>query len=109
MEVEEFIKQYNIYQRAKHENCKSPGLLCPLPIPTHAWQDLSMDFIDGLPKCGGFSVILVVVDRFTKYAHFSPMKHPYTAAFVAQLFFTNVVKLHGLPNTIVSDREKVFM
>jgi hypothetical protein len=67
-----------------------------------------MDFIDGLPKCGGYSVILVIMDRFTKYAHFLSLRHPYTAASVAQVFFTNIVKLHGLPKTIVSDRDKVF-
>jgi hypothetical protein len=67
-----------------------------------------MDFIDGLPKCGGYSVILVVVDRLTKYSHFIHMKHPYIAVSVAQAFFDNVVKLHGVPKTIVSDRDKVF-
>jgi hypothetical protein len=67
-----------------------------------------MDFIDALPKCEGYSVILVVVDRFTKYAHFLSLKHPYTASLVAQAFFSTVVKLHGLPKAIVSDRDKVF-
>jgi hypothetical protein len=67
-----------------------------------------MDFIEALPKCEGYSMILVVVDRFTKYAHFLPLKHPYTVTSVAQLFFSNIVKLHGLPKTIVSDRDKVF-
>jgi hypothetical protein len=65
-------------------------------------------FIYGLPKCEGYSVILVVVDRFTKYAHFMALKHPYTATSMARIFFNNVVKLHGLPKTIVSDRDKVF-
>jgi hypothetical protein len=53
-------------------------------------------------------VIFVVVDRFTKYAHFLPLKHPYTAQSVAKVFFNNVVKLHGLPKMIASDRGKVF-
>jgi hypothetical protein len=107
-DVESFIKQCLVYQQAKHENCKSPGLLSPLPVPDSAWQDISMDFIDALPKCDGYSVILVVVDRFTKYAHFLPLKLPYTATSVAQVFFSTVVKLHGLHKTIVSDRDKVF-
>jgi hypothetical protein len=67
-----------------------------------------MDFIEGLPNSSGFSVIMVVVDRFTKYSHFYPLKCPYTAASVAVTFLNQVVKLHGLPKSIVSDRDKVF-
>jgi hypothetical protein len=67
-----------------------------------------MDFIEGLPKFEGYTVILVIVDRFTKYAHFVPIKHPFTARTIAKAVYGNVVKLHGLPKTIVSDRDKVF-
>ncbi|WVZ64260.1 hypothetical protein U9M48_013810 [Paspalum notatum var. saurae] len=71
-------------------------------------QDLSMDFIEGFPKSEGFNAILVVVDRFTKFAHFLPIKHPYTAQSIARCILDNVVKLHGLPMSIVSDRDPVF-
>ena len=67
-----------------------------------------MDFIEGLPKSEGYDTILVVVVRFLKYAHFLPLKHPFSAAIVAQVFLDNVVKLHGVPKTLVSDRDKVF-
>jgi len=70
---------------------------------------LSMDFIEGLPKSKGYSVILVVVDRLTKFAHFLPVKHPYIAATIAQLFLDNIVKLYGLPKSIVSDRDTIFV
>lgn len=67
-----------------------------------------MDFIDGLPKSEGFNVIVVIVDRFTKYAHFIPIKHPFTAKTIARAVFDNVVKLHGMPKSIVSDIDKIF-
>ena len=67
-----------------------------------------MDFITSLPLLNGYSVIMVVVDHLSKYAHFLPLKADYTAKQVAESFFTNVVKLHGIPKSIVSDRDKVF-
>jgi hypothetical protein len=103
-----FVKQCQICQQAKHEHCRLPGLLVPLPVPKEAWIDISMDFIEGLPKSDGYTVILVVVDRFTKFAHFIPLRHPYTASQVAVAVDKFVFKTHGLPQSIVSDRDKVF-
>lgn len=103
-----FVQQCQVCQQAKHEHCKYPDLLCPLPIPKGPWEDISMDFIEGLPKSSGYSVILVVVDRYTKYSHFIALKHPFTAAQIAQTFLLHIVKLHGMPYTITSDRDKIF-
>jgi hypothetical protein len=99
-DVDNFVKRCQVCQQAKHELIHSLGLLQPLPIPEDAWQDLSMDFIEGLPHSEGSNVILVVVDRFTKYSHFIPLRHPYTAQTVAKAFLDNVVKLHGVPSPL---------
>ena len=106
--VKEFVQQCQICQQAKHENCKYPRLLAPLPIPRGPWEDISMDFIEGLPKSNGSSCIFVVVNRYTKYSHFIPLKHPCTTAQIAHIFLQQVVKLHGMPYTITSDRDKIF-
>ncbi|XP_068667698.1 uncharacterized protein [Aristolochia californica] len=71
-------------------------------------SDISMDFIEGLPKAAGQSILFVVVVRFSRYAHFIPMAHPYTTATVAQAFFENFVRLHSIPESIVSDRDVDF-
>lgn len=106
--VEEFVQQCVTCQQAKHEHCAYPGLLQPLSLPTGAWQDISMDFTEGLPLSKGHDVILVVVDRYTKYAHFLPLRHPYSASQVAELYLSRVAALYGMPKSIVSDRDKVF-
>ena len=68
-----------------------------------------MDFIDGLPKSHGKEVILVVVDRFSKYAHFVALSHPYTAEIVAQAYLDNIYKRHSLPRNILSDKDTIFL
>ncbi|MCI55144.1 RNA-directed DNA polymerase (Reverse transcriptase), partial [Trifolium medium] len=67
-----------------------------------------MDFITGLPKSKGYEAILVVVDRLSKYVHFIPLKHPYTARMVAEVFVKEIVRLHGIPLSIISDRDPIF-
>jgi hypothetical protein len=106
--VELYVRQCPICQQAKHSNTKPAGLLQPLPPPACPWEAITMDFIEGLPLSDNANVILVIVDRLTKYAHFLPLKHPYTAATVAKLYLDNIVKLHGVPLSIISDRDKIF-
>ena len=103
-----YVQSCSIYQQAKLEHVRYPGLLEPLPIPNGAWKVVTMDFIDGLPSSGKFNCILVVVDKFTRYAHFLPLSHPFTAAKVAHSYLENVYKLHGLPEAIISNRDPVF-
>jgi hypothetical protein len=69
--IRQFIRECNVCQRNKHENTASPGLLQPLPIPSAPFIDINMDFIEGLSKSERKEVILVVVDRFSKYARLS--------------------------------------
>jgi len=106
--VQEFVKQCPICQQAKTKRIKSPGLLQPLPIPDQALEIFSMDFIEGLPTSDHYNGLLVVIDKFSKYGHFIPLKHPFTALQVAQLFMNYVYKQHGLPKTIISYRDRVF-
>jgi hypothetical protein len=104
----DFVRACATCQRNKTEALHPAGLLQPLEVPTTVWTDISMDFIEGLPWVNGKSVILTVVDRFSKYAHFTALSHPYTALSVAKAFFEGVVHLHGFPASIVSDRDPVF-
>jgi hypothetical protein len=67
-----------------------------------------MDFVEGLPQSGHAFCIMVVIEKFTKYGHFLPLKHPYTSISVAKLFLDEVYKLHGMPLSIISDQDKVF-
>ena len=94
-DVRDFVRNCPTCQHAKTESLHPVGLLQPLPIPEHVWTDISMDFVEGLPLSRGKSVLLVVVDRFSKYVHLVPLSHPYTAISIARLFFDNIVRLHG--------------
>ncbi|GKA86980.1 ty3-gypsy retrotransposon protein [Tanacetum coccineum] len=78
-------------------------------MPMAVWEDVSMDFITGMPLSKGFSVVLVVVDRFSKYAHFATLPTSFNAPKVAEVFVEAVVKHHGIPKTIVSDRDPIFV
>jgi hypothetical protein len=90
------------------ETINTPSLLQPLAIPSQRWEEVSMDFITGLLKSEGKNVIMVIVDRLTKYTHFCALSHPFKTNIVSTTFMETVQKLHGSPNIIVSDRDPIF-
>jgi len=95
--VQDYVRACATCQRHKSEHLHLAGLLLPLPVPTMVWSDVGLDFIEALPRIGGKSVILTVMDRFSKYCHFIPLAHPYSAESVAHVFFAEIVCLHGVP------------
>lgn len=107
-QIQGFVAACVVCQQAKTERVPYPGLLQPLAVPEQAWQVITMDFIEGRPVSSSYNCILVVVDKFSKYSHFIKLKHPFTALKVAKLFMDNIYKLHGMPQAIVSDRDRIF-
>jgi hypothetical protein len=106
--VEEYVKTCLTCQQNRTFNKKQTCLLEPLPIPKGLWENVSMDFMVNLPPSRGFDAIMVVVDRFSKMAHFIPTKDEAITQEIGRLFFTHVFKHHGLPKDIVSDRDPKF-
>nr|KYP66317.1 Retrotransposable element Tf2 [Cajanus cajan] len=108
-DVTEFVKACAVCQQVKSPTHLPYGLLQPLAPPTAIWEDISLDFVTGLPSFQTYTVIFVVVDRFSKAAHFGMLPTSFTAVKVAELFAIMVCKLHGMPKSIVSDRDPIFM
>lgn len=105
MDICKWVSECDIFQRVEIE---SPRLLQSLLVPEVPWHDIAMDFVEGLPSSGQKNTILVVVDRLTKYGHFLPLKHPYTAQDIINILLREIYKLHGLLKIIVTTRDPVF-
>lgn len=100
--IKEMVASCTICQQNKYDTLS-------LPIPQKVWYDIFVDFITGFPPCRGKTVIFVVVDMFSKYPHFLSLSHLYIAFSVAQVFIEHVFKLHGMPTSIVSDKDSIFI
>ena len=109
-DVRSFVKSCRVCQRTKVLNQRPAGELASLPVPTRRWEDISMDLITHLPTSPdtGHNSIVVFVDRLTKMTHFVPCHHTITATQLAELFIQHIFRLHGLPRTVVSDRDSKF-
>ncbi|GJP63550.1 hypothetical protein CLOP_g20614 [Closterium sp. NIES-67] len=108
-DVQQYVTSCATCQRMKSSWLRPAGLLHPLEPPSRPWQQVTMDFVTGLPAgSSGNDAILVVVDRLTKMAHFAACKTKITAEQTTKLFLTNIVRLHGIPSAISSDRDPRF-
>ena len=105
-DIAEFVSKCLTCQQVKVEHQKPTGLLQSLPIPQWKWERITMDFVVGLPRCqSGDDTIWVIVDRLTKSAHFLPIKNSDSLDKLAQLYVREIIRLHGTPVSIVSDRD----
>jgi hypothetical protein len=103
--IAEYVALCDNCQRVKVEHHRPAGLLQPLKIPKWKWEEISMDFIVGLPKTkSGYDSILVIVNRLSKVVHFIPVKSTYKGSKLTELYIARIVCLHGVPKKIVSNR-----
>jgi hypothetical protein len=107
-EIEKFCGSCTTCKMAKTINQAPAGHLHPLPIPQHPWDSVGMDFVGPFPPCLGYNYMLVVICRLTSMVALIPMKVTDTSSDVAWMFVRDIVRLHGIPRSIVSDRDSKF-
>lgn len=108
-DIAEFVARCIVCQQVKIEHQRPAGMLQPLEIPQWKWEHITMDFVGGLPRTQrGHDSIWVIVDRLTKSAHFLLVRSTYKSSQYAELFISEIVKLHGVPVSIVSNRDPIF-
>ena len=106
VDIAKYVASCGICQKVKPEHQRPPGLLKPLEITMWKWENITMDFVVGLPRSPkGKDAIWVVIDRLTKVAHFIPMKTTNFASDLVPLYIKEVVRLHGVPKSIVFYRD----
>uniref|UniRef100_A0A673CBI9 Gypsy retrotransposon integrase-like protein 1 n=1 Tax=Sphaeramia orbicularis TaxID=375764 RepID=A0A673CBI9_9TELE len=108
-EVAEYVAACPVCAACKASNRAPMGELCPLPVPKRPWSDIALDFVTGLPPSNGNTVVLTVVDRFSKMVHFIPLPKLPSAKETAEALLTHVFRLHGFPRDVVSDRGPQFI
>ena len=108
-DISEYVAKCLTCQQVKAEHQVPSGLLNPLPIPQWKWDNITMDFVSGFPLTRKkHDAIWVIVDRLTKSAHFLPIRLDYSMDSLAELYVNEIVRLHGIPVSIVSDRDPRF-
>ena len=108
-DIAEFVSRHLTCQQIKAKHQRPGGLLQPLPIPEWKWEHITMDFVVGLPKSlQGYDFVWVIIDRVTKLAHFLRVKVNYPLNKLAQLYIQEIVRLHGVSTSIVSNRDPKF-
>ncbi|GMH05047.1 hypothetical protein Nepgr_006887 [Nepenthes gracilis] len=109
-DIAAYVEKCLVCQQVKAERKQPPGLLQPMPFSGWKWEDIAMDFVTGLPKMPRkYDAIWVIVDRLTKSAHFLAIRTTYSRDKLAQLYVNEVVRLHSVPVSIVSDRDPRFV
>ena len=108
--IAQYVAQCLVCQQVKMEHQRPAGFLQPLPIPEQKWEDITMDFVTGLPRTPiGKDAIWVIVDQLTRFAHFLAIRVDFSLERLARLYINEIVRLHGAPASIVSNRDRRFV